>query len=187
MAININISNLKMDEDTKILNDLKTSGKADITIEQSSTRGKSQILNNATISNDSSLNIRIKDFEMRQNARTLNNLNLKNTDLTVELENLSLDEDVEFMDAKKTSTHQQDSTTFTEETTPKKDGFFKKLLKSILRQKNINQPIKETYTENHTDFEDILSQNGNLKNLDTKVTHSTENSKKAVKHTDKTR
>lgn len=200
MGVNINISGTTINENATVLNGLKIQGQndTDINIKNSSVRGKSQILNGVNISGNSSVNIEIENSDITGNSRILNGLDVENDNVDVELKDLNLGKDVEFMNDKKfrgntshkQNTYEQDTSEKTTSTTVKKDGFLKRVLKSILNLEDMEDASEEiTYSKkSHKDFEDELSRGGNFKNLDMPETsHSAETSKGKQKNTDRGR
>ena len=103
MGVKINLSGSNISGNARVLNGLKVTGKndAEINVTQSSMSGKSQILNNMNMSENSSVNIGIKNSEMKDQARVLNDMEVKNGKVDVNIENLSLGQDVEFMNSRK--------------------------------------------------------------------------------------
>lgn len=89
----------------------------------------------------------------------------------------------------KQKTYEQDTTEKTTKTTIKKDGFLKKILKSILNLKKMEGDRKVTYSQkSRKDFEDELSMGGKLKNsYISKTSHSAEAPKGKQKSTDRGR
>ena len=182
MAVNINISGTNISGNANVLNGLKIQGEnnTDISINKSSISGKSQILNNMNISGKSS--IEIENFEMKENAKVLNDIDVENNQVNVKIKDLSLGKGAEFMNNKKftertsyqqtqkkstQTTYKQDTTEKTTKRSAKKDGFLKRLLKLILKSQNMEENKEATYSQKtHKDFEDEVSMGGKLKNQD---------------------
>lgn len=203
MGVKIDISGTSISGNTKVLNGLKINGEndTDISVKKSSVSGKSQILNNVNISGNSSVNIGIENSRMKENSRVLNNLDIQRGKVNVELKDLSLGEGVEFMNDKKftertshkeTSNKSQQATyeRDTTKTSEKKEGFLKRILKSILKSEDVEDNSKEEAysSKTHEDFEGELSMGGKLKNLDiSEAPHSDEEQKRKQRSTDRGR
>lgn len=199
MGVKINLSGSNISGNARVLNGLKVTGKndAEINVTQSSMSGKSQILNNMNMSENSSVNIGIKNSEMKDQARVLNDMEVKNGTVDVNIENLSLGQDVEFMNGRKanenssikynnsqTSKHTnanqhnevaeevtsvQDTSQTVTNAKNKRKGLLKRIL-SILKENDIElteEDIVLSSQEAHKKFESEISNDGKLKNIDT--------------------
>ncbi len=166
-----------------------------IDIDGANISGNSTVLNGVKISGNSSVDIEVENSEIKENSRVLNGLDVENAQVEVKLKDLSLGKDAEFMNDRKftgsaSHKHEQDHTEETTKTTVKKDGFLKRVLKSILNLEDVEYDSEEvTYSKkSHKDFEDELSRGGKLKNLDkSETSRSADNSKSKQKSNDRGR
>ena len=105
MGVKIDMSDLEIGGDAKILNDAKVSSKSkvDINIEKVNVKGKAEVLNELNTGKGSEVKVKIKDTTIDGNARALNNVDVAEGKLQVEVENFKTGNDVDFMNDKKIS------------------------------------------------------------------------------------
>lgn len=103
MGVKINMSGINVSGDAKVLNDAKFSDKSrvDVEVEKSSINGNAEVLNGLNAGKQSEVDVKIKNTDIDGNARAFNNIDVQDGKLEVEVENLRLGKDVEFMNDKK--------------------------------------------------------------------------------------
>ena len=103
MGVKIDMSDLEIGGDAKILNDAKVSSKSkvDINVENVNVKGKAEVLNELNAGKESEVKVKIKDTTIDENARALNNVDVAEGKLQVEVENFKTGNDVDFMNDKK--------------------------------------------------------------------------------------
>ena len=103
MGVKIDMSDLEIGGDAKILNDAKVSSKSkvDINVENVNVKGKAEVLNELNAGKESEVKVKIKDTTIDGNARALNNVDVAEGKLQVEVENFKTGNDVDFMNDKK--------------------------------------------------------------------------------------
>lgn len=121
MGVKIDMSDLEIGGDAKILNDAKISSKSevDINVENVNVKGKAEVLNELNTGKGSKVKVKIKDTTIDGNARTLNDVDVADGKLQVEVENFKTGNDVEFMNDKKIS---KDTVIKVEKADDKKSG-----------------------------------------------------------------
>lgn len=143
----------------------------EINISGNNIGGNAKVLNDLKVSGNSQVNVKIKDTNIRDQAKVLNNREVKDGKLNVNIENLNIDKDVEFMsdenveyvNRKKANNN---TTTKQNVSKSKKKGLFGKLL-SLFKEKNEEDTIVYSSQEAHRTFENQMSNGGKLKNMDT--------------------
>ena len=103
MGVKINMSGINVSGDAKVLNDAKFSDKSrvDVEVEKSSINGNAEVLNGLNAGKQSEVDVKIKNTDIDGNARAFNNIDVQDGKVEVEVENLRLGKDVEFMNDKK--------------------------------------------------------------------------------------
>lgn len=154
MGVKIDMSDLNIDGDAKILNDAKISNKSkvDINIEKANVKGDAEVLNELNAGKESEVKVKIKDTTIDGNARTLNNIDATDGKLQVEVENFKTGNNVEFMNDKKINADKEEKINVTAEITKKENDI-----------ENVNdKPVIENKVE--VDLIKLLSDN--VKNLE---------------------
>lgn len=229
MGIKINISGTEISGNSKVLNNANIQGKnnTNIKIKDTSINGNAQLLNDMKSSGENSIDIEVKNTKMTSNARVLNGIEPSNGEINLQIQDLNLGKNVEFMNngkitntqnsrqqAKSNATYSKMQTGAREtiqnsrqqtESNPtystiqtgvkeiteirnKREGLLKRILKAIFRIKNTEEPIQEYTQTDYKKFQEQMSRNGKLKNLDTtEAIHIVENSKEQAKSQNITR
>ena len=135
----------------------------EINISGNNIGGNAKVLNDLKVSGNSQVNVRIKDTNIRDQAKVLNNREVKDGKLNVNIENLNLDKDVEFMNSSKANNN---TTTKQSVSKSKKKGLLGKL-SSLFKEQKEEDTVVYSSQEAHRTFENQMSNGGKLKNMDT--------------------
>ena len=169
MGVKINISGSEISGNSRVLNGIKANSKSDIEVNVK----KSEIVENAKVMNDISaengaVRVNIEDMKLGKDAEFMNNRN-------VELESRkeqSRESQVSREDGENSSINKSEVYMTTSMVKKKKSLFerIKDIFKFIKRENEIDDELVTVIREDgHKKFEDKISQNGKLKGVDYNV------------------
>ena len=169
MGVKINISGSEISGNSRVLNGIKTNSKSDIEVNVK----KSEIVENAKVMNDISaengtVRVNIEDMKLGKDAEFMNNRN-------VEFESRkeqSRESQVSREDGENSSINKSEVYMTTSMVKKKKSLFerIKDIFKFIKRENEIDDELVTVIREDgHKKFEDKISQNGKLKGVDYNV------------------
>lgn len=143
----------------------------EINISGNNIGGNAKVLNDLKVSGNSQVNVRIKDTNIKDQAKVLNNREVKDGKLNVNIENLNIDKDVEFMSDENVEYVNQkkaNNNTKTKQSVSKskKKGLLSKL-SSLFKEQKEEDTVVYSSQEAHRTFENQMSNGGKLKNMDT--------------------
>lgn len=169
MGVKINISGSEISGNSRVLNGIKANSKSDIEVNVK----KSEIVENAKVMNDISaengtVRVNIEDMKLGKDAEFMNNRN-------VEFESRkeqSRESQVSREDGENSSINKSEVYMTTSMVKKKKSLFerIKDIFKFIKRENEIDDELVTVIREDgHKKFEDKISQNGKLKGVDYNV------------------
>lgn len=169
MGVKINISGSEISGNSRVLNGIKANSKSDIEVNVK----KSEIVENAKVMNDISaengiVRVNIEDMKLGKDAEFMNNRN-------VEFESRkeqSRENQVSREDGENSSINKSEVYMTTSMVKKKKSLFerIKDIFKFIKRENEIDDELVTVIREDeHKKFEDKISQNGKLKGVDYNV------------------
>lgn len=169
MGVKINISGTEISGNSRVLNGIKANSKSDIEVNVK----KSEIVENAKVMNDISaengtVRVNIEDMKLGKDAEFMNNRN-------VEFESRkeqSRESQVSREDGENSSINKSEVYMTTSMVKKKKSLFerIKDIFKFIKRENEIDDELVTVIREDeHKKFEDKISQNGKLKGVDYNV------------------
>lgn len=169
MGVKINISGSEISGNSRVLNGIKANSKSDIEVNVK----KSEIVENAKVMNDISaengtVRVNIEDMKLGKDAEFMNNRN-------VEFESRkeqSRESQVSREDGENSSINKSEVYMTTSMAKKKKSLFerIKDIFKFIKRENEIDDELVTVIREDgHKKFEDKISQNGKLKGVDYNV------------------
>jgi hypothetical protein len=169
MGVKINISGSEISGNSRVLNGIKVNSKSDIEVNVK----KSEIVENAKVMNDISaengtVRVNIEDMKLGKDAEFMNNRN-------VEFESRkeqSRESQVSREDGENSSINKSEVYMTTSMVKKKKSLFerIKDIFKFIKRENEIDDELVTVIREDgHKKFEDKISQNGKLKGVDYNV------------------
>lgn len=169
MGVKINISGSEISGNSRVLNEIKANSKSDIEVNVK----KSEIVENAKVMNDISaengtVRVNIEDMKLGKDAEFMNNRN-------VEFESRkeqSRESQVSREDGENSSINKSEVYMTTSMVKKKKSLFerIKDIFKFIKRENEIDDELVTVIREDgHKKFEDKISQNGKLKGVDYNV------------------
>lgn len=96
--------------------------------------GNAKVLNNMTVDGKSNVNVGVRNSQIIQNAEVLNDLNMKNGELEVEVEGVTLGKDAKFMNNRIVTREEKsnEETKPEEETRTEKESVLGKILSKVL-------------------------------------------------------
>ena len=153
-----------------------------INISGSEISGNSRALNGIKANSKSDIEVNVKKSEIVENAKVMNDISAENGTVRVNIEDMKLGKDAEFMNNRESQVSREDGENssinksevyMTTSMVKKKKSLFeriKDIFKFIKRENEIDDELVTVIREDeHKKFEDKISQNGKLKGVDYNV------------------